>query len=70
MPKPYHWRKQKTLAMLANRRQYNAQYNPLFTTAVEFITEGSRSGINTQTLIVTEARIDPNTLIHTYIIAE
>ena len=56
--------------MLANRRQHNAQYNPLFTSAFEFITEGSRSGINTQTLIVTEARIDPNTLIHTYIIAE
>ena len=30
-----HWRKQKTLAMLVNRRQWNMEFLPSFTSAYE-----------------------------------
>ena len=30
-----NWRKQKTLAVLANRRQWNEDFNPIFTSEIE-----------------------------------
>jgi hypothetical protein len=37
--KRHHWRKAKTLAMLANRRQWQMEFNPLASSEVEIITE-------------------------------
>tara|TARA_R110001606_G_scaffold339376_1_gene487462 strand:- start:29 stop:211 length:183 start_codon:yes stop_codon:yes gene_type:complete len=34
-----NWRKQKTLAMLSNKRQWNEEFNPDFSTALEIETE-------------------------------
>ena len=34
-----HWRKQKTLAMLANRRQWGREFYPPWTTAQEILIE-------------------------------
>ena len=38
MPK-LHWRKAKTLAMLANRRQWGRDFHPPWTTAQEILME-------------------------------
>ena len=61
MPK-LHWRKAKTLAMLANRRQWAREFHPPLTAAYEIemehlsgyylVTEASVSG--TPTYIITE----------------
>ena len=56
-----HWRKQKTLAMLKNRRDWNLEFLPSVTTAVEILLE------NGTDYLVTEASI-PATPI--YIITE
>jgi len=32
-----HWRKQKTLAMLANRRQLTLEYGPAYTPEIEIV---------------------------------
>ena len=37
--KRHHWRKAKTLAMLANRRQWQLEFNPTQTIALEIQTE-------------------------------
>ena len=37
--KRHHWRKAKTLAMLANRRQWHLEFNPLASSEVEIVTE-------------------------------
>jgi len=37
--KRHHWRKAKTLAMLANRRQWHLEFNPTQTIALEIQTE-------------------------------
>ena len=57
-----HWRKQKTLAMLKNRRDWNLEFLPSFTSAYEIemehlagyylVTEASISA--TPTYIITE----------------
>jgi len=39
MPKQFHWRKQKTLAVLANRRQWRDDFDPVYTSATEITTE-------------------------------
>ena len=61
MPK-LHWRKQKTLAMLANRRQWRGEFYPPSTVGIEIemehlsnyylVTQASISG--TPTYIITE----------------
>ena len=38
MPRLY-WRKQKTLAMLANKRQWEREFDPTQTTATEILME-------------------------------
>ena len=48
--KRMYWRKQKTLAMLANRRQWNVEFLPEYTSEVEI-----NSGVST---IITEASTD------------
>ena len=53
MPKQYHWRKQKALAMLANRRQWRAEFDPAVTSAFEILTE---NGYN----LIDEIRVDSN----------
>ena len=58
--KRMYWRKQKTLAMLANRRQYNMEFVPAFTTVVEIYTGDDY-------FIATEASTPSNEII---IIAE
>ena len=58
------WKKQKTLAMLANRRQWNQEFDPTFTTSTEFTTE---NGL----YLATEALFDANnSSLNYYIIAE
>jgi hypothetical protein len=39
MPKKFSWRKQKTLAVLANRRQWRDDFDPVYTSATEIATE-------------------------------
>jgi len=53
MPKRYHWRKQKALATLANRRQWQRDFDPVETTALEILLENGN-------YLVDEARIDLN----------
>ena len=53
MPKRYHWRKQKALATLANRRQWQRDFDPEVTTALEISLENGN-------YLVDEARIDLN----------
>jgi len=53
MPKRYHWRKQKALAMIQNRRQWQRQFDPTVTTALEISLENGN-------YLVDEARIDLN----------
>ena len=58
------WRKQKTLAMLANKRQWEREFDPTQTAATEITTE---NGI----YLATEALIDANdNSLNYYIIAE
>ena len=58
------WRKQKTLAMLANKRQWEREFDPTQTAATEITTE---NGI----YLATEALYDSNdNSLNYYIIAE
>ena len=66
MPKRYHWRKQKALATLANRRQWSRDFDPEVTIAIEILLENGN-------YLVDESRIDLNAEPHlqsVYIIAE
>ena len=66
MPKRYHWRKQKALATLANRRQWSRDFDPEVTNAIEILLEDGN-------YLVDESRIDLNAQPHfqsVYIIAE
>ena len=56
-----HWRKQKTLAMLANRRQWLREFDPVESSAYEILLE------NGTDYLVTEASISSSP---TYIITE
>jgi len=47
--KRMYWRKQKTLAMLANRRQWNMEYLPSFSAEVEIELESGGAFIITET---------------------
>ena len=59
-----YWRKQKTLAMLANKRQWEREFDPTQTSATEITTE---NGV----YLATEALTDPNdNSLNYYIIAE
>ncbi len=58
------WRKQKTLAMLANKRQWEREFDPTQTAATEITTENGM-------YLATEALIDANdNSLNYYIIAE
>ena len=58
------WRKQKTLAMLANKRQWQRDFDPTETAATEFTTE---NGL----YLATETLFDANdNSLNYYIIAE
>ena len=63
-----NWRQQNALNSRRFRRIFDSQFTPAFTLGSEILMEDS--DVYTQNYLVTEARIDPNTLIHTYIIAE
>jgi hypothetical protein len=66
MPKRYHWRKQKALAMIQNRRQWARDFDPEVTNAIEILLENGN-------YLVDESRIDLNAQPHlqsVYIIAE
>ena len=66
MPKRYHWRKQKALATLANRRQWARDFDPEVTNAIEILLEDGN-------YLVDESRIDLNAQPNfqsVYIIAE
>ena len=56
-----YWRKAKTLAMLANRRQWQREFLPSITTAVEILLE------NGTDYLVTEASVSSSPI---YIITE
>ena len=57
---PKHWKKRKACAVLANRRQFENEYEPEYTTAIEIVTgEGygirlESTEVNTPTLIIRE----------------
>ena len=53
MARQYHWRKQKTLAMIQNRRQWQREFDPQVTSAFEIITENNYN-------LADESRTDPN----------
>ena len=53
MPKRYHWKKQKALAMIQNRRQWQRQFDPQVTSVFEIITENGY-------FLADEARTDSN----------
>jgi len=53
MARQYHWRKQKTLAMLVNRRQWRTEFDPAVTSVFEIITENGY-------FLADEARTDSN----------
>ena len=58
------WRKQKTLAMLANKRQWEREFDPVQTQATEITTENGM-------YLATEALTDANdNSLNYYIIAE
>jgi len=38
MPK-FNWKQKKTIAMYINKRQWNEEFNPIFTSETEFTTE-------------------------------
>ena len=56
-----HWKKQKLLTVLANRRQWDREFLPSITTAVEILLE------NGTDYLVTEASVSA---LPTYIITE
>ena len=69
MAKRFHWRKQKALAVLANRRQFDEAFNPLVTSALEILMEHSDD--YNFLYLSDESRVDPqNNSIPTNIIAE
>jgi len=47
--KRLHWRKAKTLAMLANRRQWQRDFDPVESTELELQTEDDNYYIRTET---------------------
>ncbi len=47
--KRHPWRKAKTLAMLANRRQWSREFNPSYSSEIEIQTESSGAYIITET---------------------
>ena len=56
-----NWRKRKACAVIANRNQFENEYEPEYTTAIEIVTgEGygirlESTEVNTPTLIIREA---------------
>ena len=54
-----HWKKKKTLAMLANRRQSQRQFDPTVTIATEIQAE-QNDILGRNLYIVTETIFDPN----------
>ena len=46
--KRHPWRKAKTLAMLANRRQWNREFLPVYTPEIEIQTEDGANYIRTE----------------------
>ncbi len=50
--KRHPWRKAKTLAMLANRRQWLMEFNPVYTSEIEIQTESSGAYIITETATI------------------
>jgi len=63
MPKMY-WKRQKTFAILANKRQWEREFDPTQTTALEIQTENGF-------YLATEALVDANNnSLNYYIIAE
>lgn len=53
MAKQYHWRKQKALAMIQNRRQWQRQFDPQVTAVFEILLENGNN-------LSDETRTDPN----------
>jgi|TARA_R110000822_G_C14959275_1_gene455958 hypothetical protein len=65
-----HWKKRKTLAMLANRRQSQRQFDPTVTIPTEIQAE-QNDILGRNLYIVTETIFDPNNNnLNYYIIAE
>ena len=60
MPKKFGWKQKKTIAMYLNRRQWNEEFNPDFSTVSEIQTENGyylvreSSVLGTPTYIITE----------------
>ena len=54
-----HWKKKKTLAMLANRRQSQRQFDPTVTIPTEIQAE-QNDILGRNLYIVTETLFDPN----------
>jgi len=54
-----HWKKRKTLAMLANRRQSQRQFDPTVTIPTEIQAE-QNDILGRNLYIVTETLFDPN----------
>ena len=61
MPKRLHWKKQKLLTILANRRQWQREFDPAESSAYEILLE------NGTDYLVTEASVSATP---TYIITE
>jgi hypothetical protein len=57
--KKMYWRKSKTLAMLANRRQWSREFHPPYTSEVEIQTEDGLSYI----VIESSSIHEPNYII-------
>ena len=59
-----YWKRQKTFAMLSNKRQWERDFDPTQTSALEIQTENGF-------YLATEALVDPNdNSLNYYIIAE
>ena len=59
-----YWKKRKTFAMLSNKRQWEREFDPTQTSALEIQTENGF-------YLATEALVDPNdNSLNYYIIAE
>jgi len=59
-----YWKRQKTFAMLSNKRQWERDFDPTQTSALEIQTENGF-------YLATEALVDPNNnFLNYYIIAE
>jgi len=52
-PKPVHWHLRKSRAMYLNRRQWDRDYNPADTTAIEIVT-GEGYGIRLESTLASE----------------